>query len=97
MKRTSLVLLAAALTFAACEKKEENTEMTTTAVEPAPAPAPAPAASPADSMAGMSTTGAMAPSTVAPADTAGKSGAQMKKEGKEMMKAGAKKEAKAKS
>jgi uncharacterized lipoprotein YajG len=62
MKRSLLVLTAAMLTMAACEKKEENTEMTTTAVEPAPAPAPA--AAPVDTMAAMSTSGA-----VTPADT----------------------------
>jgi ABC-type uncharacterized transport system auxiliary subunit len=54
MKRSLLVLTAAMLTLAACEKKEENTEMTTTAVEPAPAPA----ATPMDTMAAMSSAGA---------------------------------------
>ena len=61
MKRSLLVLTAAMLTLAACEKKEENTEMTTTAVEPAPAPA----AAPVDTMAAMSTSGAMAPAATA--------------------------------
>ncbi len=57
MKR-SLIIFAAALTLGACEKKEENTELNTPAVEePAPAPAPAPAATPIDTT-GMSTTGA---------------------------------------
>ncbi len=65
MKRSLLVLTAAMLTLGACEKKEENTEMTTTAVEPAPAPA----AAPVDTMAAMSTSGAMMGPPGAPADT----------------------------
>jgi hypothetical protein len=56
MKR-SLIIFAAALTLGACEKKEENTELNTPAVEePAPAPAPAPAATPVDTLAPGATT-----------------------------------------
>ena len=57
MKRTVFVLAAAALTLAACQKKEENTEINTPAAEQ-PAPAPAPAAAPIDSTGAASTTGA---------------------------------------
>jgi uncharacterized lipoprotein YajG len=55
MKR-SLIIFAAALTLGACEKKEENTELNTPAVEE-PAPAPAPAATPVDTLPATTTTG----------------------------------------
>ncbi len=49
MKRSLLFVVAASLAFAACQKKAENTEETSPAVETTPAPAPAPA--PMDTMA----------------------------------------------
>lgn len=66
MKRSMLLLVAVALAFGACQKKNEVNEEMSPAVEttPAAAPAPAPAATPTDSAA-MATPAA--PATATPA------------------------------